>query len=119
MPSRVVNGEWQRRFSGWSSRTGSTMGDISQIQLARAGGNTVGSGQRSAAQSSSEHLRAVQLLRAAVLVLAETLKKLLLFIPKTLPRRLFRPTRALGDLAGHGGVKLGLDRGQRLAEADE
>lgn len=41
---------------------------------------------------------------AAVLLLAETLKKLVLFIPKTLAlKRLFRPTRPLGDLGGPWG----------------
>lgn len=85
MPSRVVNGEWQTR---------SSMGDISFSLLEQA---------ENALQLSAVDSRAQLLLLgvgAAVLVLAETLKKLLLFIPKTLLRRLFRPTRALGDLGG-------------------
>lgn len=92
MPSRVVNGEWQTR---------SSMGDISFSLLEQAE-NAL---QLSAVDDSRAQLLGVG---AAVLVLAETLKKLLLFIPKTLLRRLFRPTRALGDLGGpwrHGGVK--------------
>lgn len=65
----------------------------------------------------AEHSRAV----AAVLLLAETLKKLLALGPKTLPpRRLFRPTRALGGLGWRRGVKIGsLDQVVVLPEADE
>lgn len=89
MPSRVVNGEWQTR---------SGMGDISFSLLEQAG-NAL---QLSAVDSRAQLL----VLVLAVLVLAETLKKLLLFIPKTLLRRLFRPTRTLGDLGGPWGREI-------------
>lgn len=47
---------------------------------------------------------------AAVLVLAETLKKLLLFRPENPAPKIVSPdSGAWRTLAGHGGVKLGLD----------
>lgn len=92
MPSRVVNGEWQTR---------SSMGDISFSLLDQAG-----SALQLSAVDSRAQLLVYFVVGAAVLVLAETLKKLLLFIPKTLLRRLFRPTRALGDLGGPWGREI-------------
>lgn len=100
--------EWQRRLSGLSGRVLGQpwVTSASACSCRREYGEGQGrAGQGSSAQSSSAQSSSSSV--AAVLVLAETLKKLLLFIPKTLPRRLFRPTRALGVLGGPWGREIG------------